>query len=51
MPTLDFEERVESTMNLIEASDEIHLHNNDGIAEFNRDLKLEEKTTMLLSKS
>lgn len=42
MPTMDFGERVESTMGHIEDSDEIHPDNKASIAEFKRDLTLDD---------
>jgi len=41
MPTIDFEARVETTINSIQASDEIHPDNKELIQDFKRDLKLE----------
>ena len=41
MPTVDFEARVETTLNSIEDSDEIHPDNKELIREFKRDLTLE----------
>jgi integrase len=41
MPTIDFEARVETTINSIQASDEFHPDNKELIQNFKRDLKLE----------
>jgi len=50
MPAVDFEARVETTMESIRSNDDIHPDNKERIREFKRDLKLADMSDAWLQK-